>query len=117
MRLRVKIRNSKECRTELHFQDLSVKFNNGYAPYLRVKEGEEIPLDLLDTEDIKKSLRVGSLKGYLDNGWVEEIKENEVVKPEEPTRLSNFITEQMVFQDRKSTRLNSSHPSISYAVF
>lgn len=98
MRLRVKIRNSKECRTELHFQDLSVKFNNGYAPYLRVKEGEEIPLDLLDTEDIKKSLRVGSLKGYLDNGWVEEIKENEVVKPEEPTRLSNFITEQMVFR-------------------
>jgi len=98
MRLQVKIRNSKECRTELQFQDLSVKFNNGYAPFLRIKEGEEIPLDLLDAEDIKKSLRVGSLKGYIDNGWVVEIKEDEVVKSEEPTRLSNFITEQMVFR-------------------
>jgi len=98
MRLKVKIRNSKECRTELQFQDLSVRFNNGYAPFLRIQEGEEIPLDLLDAEDVKKSLRVGSLKGYIDNGWVVEIKEDEVVKPEEPTRLSNFITEQMVFR-------------------
>ncbi len=98
MRLQVKIRNSKECRTELHLQDLSVKFNNGYAPYLRIKEGEEIPLDLLDVEDIKKSLRVGSLKGYIDNGWIIEIKEHEVKSLEEPTRLSNFITEQMVFR-------------------
>ena len=98
MRLQVKIRNSKECRTELQFQDLSVRFNNGYAPFLRIKEGEEIPLDLLDAEDIKKSLRVGSLKGYIDNGWVVEIKEDEVKPVEEPTRLSNFITEQMVFR-------------------
>lgn len=98
MRLKVQIRNSKECRTELHFQDLSVKFNNGYAPYLKIKEGDEIPLDLLDAEDIKKSLRVGSLKGYIDNGWVVEIKENEVLKEPEATRLSNFITEEMVFR-------------------
>lgn len=98
MRLKVQIRNSKECRIELHFQDLSVKYNNGYAPYLKIKEGEEIPIDLLDAEDVKKSLRVGSLKGYIDNGWVVEIKPDEVVKPEEPTRLSNFITEQMVFK-------------------
>ena len=98
MRLKVQIRNSKECRTELHFQDLSVKYNNGYAPYIRVKEGEEIPLDLLDAEDIKKSLRVGSLKGYIDNGWVVEIKDTDVLKEPEVTRLSNFITEQMVFK-------------------
>ncbi len=98
MRLRVQTRNSKECRIELHFQDLSVKYNNGYAQYLKVREGEEIPLDLLDAEDVKKSLRVGSLKGYIDNGWVVEIKPDEVPKKEEPTRLSNFITEQMVFR-------------------
>src|SRR5690348_9446970 len=29
----------------------------------------------------------------------------------------DITTNQMVSQDRKSTRLNSSHPSISYAVF
>lgn len=99
MRLKVQTRNSKECRIELHLQDLSVKYNNGYAPYLRIREGDEIPLDLLDADDIKKSLRVGSLKGYMDNGWVVEIKDDEVLnKPEEPTRLSNFITEEMVFR-------------------
>jgi len=98
MRLKVQIRNSKECRIELHLQDLSVKFNNGYAPYLRVKEGEEIPLDLLDAEDIKKSLRVGSLKSYMDNGWIVEIKDTETLIEPEVTRLSNFITEAMVFR-------------------
>jgi len=96
MRLKVQIRNSIECRIELHLQDLSVKFNNGYAPYLKIREGEEIPLDLLDAEDVRKSLRVGSLKGYMDNGWIVEIKEDESPAKEEPTRLSNFITEEMI---------------------
>jgi hypothetical protein len=96
MRLKVKIRNSKECRTELQFQDLSVKYNNGYAPFLRINEGDEIPLDLLDPEDIKKSLRVGSLKGYIDNGWVVEITEADPLNKLEELRLSNFITEQMM---------------------
>lgn len=95
MRLRVKVRNSKECRIELNFPDLSVKYNNGYATALKIAEGEEIPLDLLDVEDVNKSLRVGSLKGYTDNGWIEEIVSNPVVN-EEPTRLSHFITEQMI---------------------
>jgi hypothetical protein len=96
MRLRVKIRNSKECRVELPFPDLSVKYNNGYAPSLRIKEGHEIPLDVLDPEDIRKSLKVGSLKGYLDNGWIEEIPENEIVEEPISVPLSHFITEQMV---------------------
>ena len=98
MRLKVQIRNSKECRIELQFQDLSVKYNNGYAQFLRIREGEEIPLDLLDAEDVRKSLLVGSLKGYMDNGWVVEIKPEEKLNEPEVTRLSNFITEQMVFR-------------------
>lgn len=86
MRLRVRIKNSKDCRIELPFPDLSVKYNNGYAPALRVAEGEEIPLDVLDPEDIRKSLKVGSLKGYLLNGWIEEIKEEQ----ESPLIQPNF---------------------------
>jgi hypothetical protein len=95
MRLRVKIKNAKECRIELNFPDLSVKYNNGFAPSLKVAEGTEIPLDVLDPEDIRKSMKVGSLRGYLDNGWIEEFVEEPIVK-EDPTRLSHFITEQMV---------------------
>lgn len=95
MRLRVKIKNSKECRIELPFPDLSVKFNNGYAPSLKVKEGDEIPLDVLDPEDIRKSLKVGSLYGYLANGWIEEFTED-VIVTESKTQISQFITEQMV---------------------
>ena len=96
MRLRVKIKNSKECRTELNFPDLSVKYNNGWAPSLRVAEGEEIPLDVLDPEDVRKSLKVGSLKGYLENKWIEEFTEDPIKTVEAPTPLSHFITEQMI---------------------
>lgn len=98
-RYRVAIKNSKECRIELNFPDLSVKYANGYAPSLKVKEGEEIPLDVLDPEDIRKSLKVGSLKGYMDNGWVEELIGEIVHIPPQlvPTPLSHFITEQMIF--------------------
>jgi len=96
MRLRVKIRNSKECRTELNFPDLAVKYNNGYSVSLRVAEGEEIPLDVLDPEDVRKSLKVGSLKGYSDNGWVEEITSETPKTSEQTTRLSHFITEKMI---------------------
>jgi hypothetical protein len=95
MRLRVKIRNAKECRIELSFPDLCVKYTNGYALPLKVAEGEEIPLDVLDQEDIRKSLKVGSLKGYLANSWVEEIF-GDIVVPTQSTPLSHFITEQMV---------------------
>lgn len=98
MRLKVKIKNAKECRTELNFPDLSVKYNNGWAPALKVAEGQEIPLDVLDPEDVRKSLRVGSLRGYMDNGWIEEITSESpstsIITPE-PT-LSHFITEQMI---------------------
>lgn len=96
MRLRVKIRNSKDCRTELNFPDLSIKYNNGYAAPLKLKEGEEIPLDLLDDSDVQKSLRIGSLKGYTDNGWIEEIKSEDKLKDDDPVRLSHFITERMI---------------------
>lgn len=93
MRLRVRIKNAKECRIELNFPDLSVKYNNGYAPALKVAEGDEIPLDVLDPEDIRKSLKVGSLKGYLDNQWVEEIKED-VIEIQPILNSSQFVSEQ-----------------------
>lgn len=99
MRLRVKIKNAKECRTELAFPDLCVKYSNGYSLPLKVAEGNEIPLDVLDAEDIRKSLKVGTLKGYLDNGWIEEFLEDIPVAIQSPS-LSQFITEQMVLTSK-----------------
>jgi len=96
MRLRVRIRNSKDCRTELNFPDLSIKYNNGYSAPLKINEGDEIPIDLLDASDVEKSMRVGSLKGYMDNGWIEEIKPEDKTKADDPVRLSHFITERMI---------------------
>jgi len=95
MRLRVKTKNAKECQILLPFPDLSVKYGNGYAPALKVAEGQEIPLDVLDPEDVRKSLKVGSLRGYLDNQWIEEFTEEPIIK-ESPSPISQFITEQMV---------------------
>lgn len=101
MRLRVKIKNAKECQILLPFPDLSVRYNNGYAPALKVAEGQEIPLDVLDPEDVRKSLKVGSLRGYLDNQWIEEFTEEPIVK-ESPTPISQFITEQMVLAPKQN---------------
>jgi hypothetical protein len=104
MRLRVKIKNAKECRTELIFPDLSVKYNNGYSLPIKVAEGAEIPLDVLDQEDVRKSLKIGSLKGYLDNGWIEEIF-GDIVDPIQSPSLSHFITEQMVLAPKAPTKV------------
>jgi len=93
MRLQVKMKNAKECRIELPFPDLSVKYNNGYAPSLKVKEGDEIPLDVLDPEDVRKSLKVGSLKGYLENGWIEEILEEPKAEDKIILSKTNSINE------------------------
>jgi hypothetical protein len=94
-RYRVTIKNAKECQVELSFPDLCVHYSNGFAPVLKVKEGEEIPLSVCDPEDIRKSWLVGSLKGYLENKWIEEIIED--VSPSMlPAQISQFITEQMV---------------------
>ena len=95
-RYRVVIRNAKECCISLNFPDLCIHYSNGFSPSLKVMEGEEIPLDVCDPEDIRKSLLAGSLKGYLANGWLEEILEetsflssNSVIQ-----NSSQFVTEQ-----------------------
>jgi hypothetical protein len=93
-RYRVAVKNAKENRIELSFADLCVKYSNGFSPVLKVKEGEEVPLNVCDPEDIRKSWIVGSLKGYLENKWIEEMPEDLVVK-EVPVAISQFITEQM----------------------
>ena len=77
-RYRVKIKNSKDNLTYVPFPDLVVKWTNGWAEPLKIKEGEEIPLDACDKEDVRKSWLVGSLKRYTDSGFIEEF----VVKPE-----------------------------------
>jgi len=93
-RYRVALKNAKENRIELSFADLCVKYSNGFSPTLKIKEGEEVPLSVCDPEDIRKSWLVGSLKGYLENGWLQEITD-EVPTQESATLLSYFVTEQM----------------------
>ena len=93
-RYRVAVKNAKENRIELSFADLCVKYSNGFSPILKIKEGEEVPLSVCDPEDIRKSWLVGSLKGYLENKWIEEIIEDDTIK-EQATAISQFITEQM----------------------
>jgi hypothetical protein len=94
-RYRVAVKNAKENRIELTFSDLCVKYTNGFSPVLKIKEGEEVPLSVCDPEDLRKSWLVGSLKGYVENGWLQEIIEDTIVKEQAPA-ISQFITEQMV---------------------
>ena len=79
-RFRVCKVNASDNPIHLSFPDLAAKFTNGYAIPLKVKEGDEIPLDVIDEEDIRKSLRIGSLNGYLVAGKIEEIIDVPVVE-------------------------------------
>jgi len=72
-RYRVKIKNSKDSLVYVPFPDLTVKYTNGWAEPLKIKEGEEIPLAACDSEDVRKSFLAGSLYRYLKSGFVEEI--------------------------------------------
>ena len=95
-RYRIKIRNAKDCRTSITFADLSIKYSNGYSPNLQVKEGEEILLNLCDPEDVHKSFLIGTLRAYIQNGWVEEIPDEQPNLPIIPIdqSQSQFVTEQ-----------------------
>jgi hypothetical protein len=82
-RYRIKIINSKDCLTYVTFPDLSIRYNNGWSEPIKVREGNEIPLDALDSEDVRKSWIAGSLRRYTNTGWIEEILEE--IKPKLPT--------------------------------
>ena len=77
-RYRVKIINSKDCYTFVPFPDLSVRYKNGWSEPLKIREGETIPLEACDPEDVRKSFLAGSLYRYLKTGFIEQF----VVKPE-----------------------------------
>src|SRR5690554_7922021 len=52
-----------------------------------------------------------------DDGAVIKEIESEILKKTVSKKTSDFIQKSMYLTDRKSTRLNSSHVRISYAVF
>lgn len=56
----------------LLFDELLVKFSGGYNLPLRVKQGNYVPIEILDPMDLKKSLIVGSLGKYIKGGQVIE---------------------------------------------
>lgn len=50
------------------FPDLLIHYSTGYLLPLHVKQGEYVPLEILDPLDVKKSLIVGSLGRYIASG-------------------------------------------------
>jgi len=63
------------------FPDLLVKYSSGYVLPLHVKEGQYVPLEILDPLDVKKSLIVGSLGHYIETGAV-KVEDDELLKEE-----------------------------------
>jgi hypothetical protein len=63
----------------LKFQDLLIKYSTGYLLPLKVKQGDYIPLDILDPMDVKKSLIVGDLGRHLKSGNI--VAEDDSIKP------------------------------------
>lgn len=80
-RYRVKVKNAPDNLAYVPFPDLVVKYTNGWAEPLKIKEGQEIPISACDPEDIRKSFLAGSLFRYLNSGFVEEIPEEIKPKP------------------------------------
>lgn len=87
-RYRVKIKNSKDNLTSVPFPDLQVKYTNGWNEFLKVKEGEEIPLAACEPEDVRKSFLAGSLKRYIDSGWIEDFIEEPKPKVLTPIEIA-----------------------------
>src|SRR5690625_5631389 len=71
--------------------------------------------DSLSLSDTKDKTAAEKLQGY----WIIEIGELAGLKKAEVETLRSFLSRQndIYRADRKSTRLNSSHVAISYAVF
>src|SRR5699024_12486953 len=108
-------KSSKHHRDPLYAQamaDASLDF-----PEYGAKEGELLTLTASDAEKVGYS--EGTMESFeellahlnLQNAKVIEMKETAT------ENIARFITNPIVVPDRKSTRLNSSHVSISYAVF
>lgn len=66
-------KNPPEFAKSLQFPELGIKFSNGHVINLSVKEGEKLPVEFLDPDDVKKSIIFGSLKHYLASGQVLEV--------------------------------------------
>src|ERR1039457_1558575 len=64
------------------------------------------------TYDLKASLRVPGHASYWGGGWIKQIP-----IPSGPATNQTQVIWEFLSLDRKSTRLNSSHLVISYAVF
>jgi hypothetical protein len=128
-RYRVKNFNAKENASIVTFPDLVAKFSGGYAIPLQVREGDLVPIEVLDPEDVRKSLIVGSLHGFIRDGFVveeddlpnQEIKEvNQLsnIKPEEveqpsPPLLSTETKQVVEEQKSKDTKLETSLNDLS----
>jgi len=54
----------------LTFEDLIVKYTSGYQYPLKIRKGSYVPVEIFDPLDIQKSLTVGSLRHYIDDGSV-----------------------------------------------
>src|SRR5437868_13138394 len=86
-------------------------------------------LDFVNTEVVEQGRRVDLLEEFADLvGWLQQARVLGVAQAKQILRrwsrtskaadaLSQALAFRRVLRDRKSTRMNSSHVSISYAVF
>jgi hypothetical protein len=66
------------AKQDLGVADLYVSYANGPKHELRLSKGQVIPVELLDENDIKKSLAFGSLGGLIRTGYILEVEDANV---------------------------------------
>lgn len=86
------------AKQDLGVADLYVVYKNGPKHELRLTKAQVIPIDLLDADDVKKSLAVGSLGKLIRSGHIVEVEDGNVtevirsinanIKPSELERVS-----------------------------
>src|SRR3712207_5622475 len=115
--------------------DLVLKFMNRYAEAKKERgiidfnDFEHFCLEILGNEEVSLKLKQRYVEilvdEYQDSNYVQEAIINAIARQDEKTGKYNNVfmvgdVKQSIYrfrQDRKSTRLNSSHANISYAVF
>src|SRR5699024_1097276 len=99
----------------IHAQDTKVQFNEEYQTPSYIIDNWETP-DEMNTQEIVLSYlqeKLGEVNGNFKIIKAEEDEQTETYH----FKLQKLYNGIPVYGDRKSTRLNSSHVSISYAVF
>jgi hypothetical protein len=99
--------------------DLHIVYSGGLKTLIRLEKGQELPVDILDPIDVKKSLAFGALGRLIKAGWIKEIQTDaEVLEFQRKLKTIIFPSETEKakaledLQEKRKTKVEASKYSV-----